>query len=196
MIKYPNGKTFQNVNQGVRTGKRTARGMSLEEDLNESNAYYLSRERAVIHKKPTPVQVVKVDYPSRKHAKIVEAYYKVPSTTDYNGVYRGKAIDFEAKETKNKVSFTFQGIHPHQIEHLDRIIKHGGIGFVILRFTSYDETYLIDATDVIAMYNDPMKKSLPYIWCKEHAYLIKNALYPKLAYLDVVDNVYFMEEKT
>ena len=33
---------------------------------------------------------MKVDYPNRSHAKIVEAYYQTPSTTDYNGIYRGK----------------------------------------------------------------------------------------------------------
>ncbi|MGL5978030.1 MAG: Holliday junction resolvase RecU [Erysipelotrichaceae bacterium] len=193
MIKYPNGKPITANKQAVTT--RKARGMSLEQDLNESNAYYVSRNFALIHKKPTPIQVVRVDYPSRAHAKIVEAYYKVPSTTDYNGIYRGRAIDFEAKETKNKVSFTFQGIHPHQISHLKAVLSHGGIGFVILRFTSYDETYLVDASDVIQQYEDVEKKSLPYTWVKQHAHLIRNGLYPKLHYLEVVDRVYFMEEK-
>lgn len=196
MIKYPNGKSFQQVETKIKTQvNRKARGMSLEEDINESNAYYISRNRALIHKKPTPIQVVKVDYPSRNHAKIVEAYYKVPSTTDYNGIYRGRPIDFEAKETKNKVSFTFQGIHPHQIEHLQKVIDHGGIGFVMLRFSSYDETFLLDAKDVIHLYQEPSKKSLTYQWCVEHATLIKNGLYPKLCYLDSVDEIYFMEEK-
>ena len=37
--------------------------MRFEEAINESNKYYLSRGLAVIHKKPTPIQIVKVDYP-------------------------------------------------------------------------------------------------------------------------------------
>ncbi|MGL5540728.1 MAG: Holliday junction resolvase RecU [Erysipelotrichaceae bacterium] len=193
MIKYPNRKTIT-ATQSV-PYQRRARGMSLEQDINESNAFYLSRNLAIIHKKPTPIQVVKVDYPSRANAKIVEAYYKVPSTTDYNGIYRGKAIDFEAKETKNKVSFTFKGIHPHQVEHLKKVVEHGGIGFVLLRFSSYNETYLIDAKEVVAQYDDANKKSLPYSWCKEHAHLVRNGYLPKLHYLEVVDRVYFMEEK-
>ena len=60
-------------------------GMDLEEMINESNEYYLNNDFAVIHKKPTPVQIVKVEYPMRSKAVITEAYYKTPSTTDYYG---------------------------------------------------------------------------------------------------------------
>ena len=45
-------------------------GMDLEEAINQSNAYYLNNDIAVIHKKPTPVQIVKVNYPSRNKAVI------------------------------------------------------------------------------------------------------------------------------
>lgn len=80
------------------------RGMSFESAINATNDYYLSRGLAVIHKKPTPVQIVKVDYPKRSRAKIVEAYFRQASTTDYSGVYKGYYIDFEAKETRQKTS--------------------------------------------------------------------------------------------
>lgn len=199
MIGYP---TKQNKTasitqsfQGSMPSVSRKRGMSLENDLNDSNDYYLETMRAVIHKKPTPVQVVRVDYPNRSSAKIVEAYYKIPSTTDYNGIYRGRAIDFEAKETKNKVSFTFKCIHPHQIKHLELVLFHGGIGFVIIRFTSYNETYLLDAKIMIEAYHDINKKSLSYQQIKSEGSLIREGLTPRLNYLDNVDDIYFSEDK-
>ena len=93
-IKYPNGISTINTMQQK---SYSSRGMRLENDINDSNKYYRELDKALIYKKPTPVQVVHVDYPKRQRAKITEAYYKTPSTTDYNGVYRGKYIDFEAK---------------------------------------------------------------------------------------------------
>ena len=65
------------------------RGMDFEEAINQSNQYYLLNKQAVVHKKPTPVQIVKVDYPKRSAAVIKEAYFRQASTTDYNGVYQG-----------------------------------------------------------------------------------------------------------
>ena len=169
--------------------------MTLESDINASNDYYIEIDRALIHKKPTPIQVVRVDYPKRSSAKIVEAYYKTPSTTDYNGIYRGKAIDFEAKETKNRTSFTFKAIHPHQIKHLEKVLLHGGIGFVIIRFTCLNETYLLDAAYVIDAYNNETKKSLTIQEIRAHGSLIREGLTPRLNYLDNVDELYFMEDK-
>lgn len=195
VIGYPNKKIPSQVNTIVRDN-HMGRGMSLEKDLNDSNEYYNASDRALIHKKPTPIQVVKVDYPARNAAKITEAYYKTPSTTDYNGIYRGRAVDFEAKETRSKSSFPFKSIHPHQIEHLKKVIKHGGIGFFILRFASYDETYLVNASFMIACYENNDKKSISYTQIKEACSLIQQGLTPRLRYLDNVDALYFEEENS
>ena len=194
MIGYPTKVNHaNNLEEKTKSLSHIGRGMSLENDINDTNAYYLEIKKACIHKKPTPIQVVKVDYPNRAHARISEAYYKVPSTTDYNGVYRGKAIDFEAKQTKNKGGFPFQLIHPHQIEHMKNVLYHGGISFIILRFTSHGETYLIDGQDMIDAYDDPKLKSFSYKKVKEVGILIQESFIPRLKYLDAVDKMYFTE---
>ena len=91
--------------------------MSLENDLNDTNNYYRNHDIAIIYKKPTPITINKVDYKARNDAVIKEAHFIVPSTTDYNGVYKGNYIDSEAKETR-KNYFPLSNIHNHQIEQL------------------------------------------------------------------------------
>lgn len=197
MVNYPNMKRSWQSRAMMTSDKKhyTAhRGMSLEEDISLSNQYYLSHDIAVIYKKPTPIQIVKVDYPRRESAKIVEAYYKTPSTTDYNGIYRGRYIDFEAKETKVK-TFPFANISKHQIDHLQKIINHGGIAFVIIAFTSLNEVYLIDASHMINDYYHSQRKSITYQKIKELGHLIPQGYQPRLDYLKVVDDWYFKEDE-
>ncbi len=130
-IHYPNGQQpvqHYNTHNELPTPHQSIyakRGMSLEDEINHSNQYYLARHIAVIHKKPTPIQLVKVDYPKRSAAVIKEAYFRRPSTTDYNGVYRGYYIDFDAKETRNKNSFPLKNFHPHQIQHMRECVAQG-----------------------------------------------------------------------
>lgn len=197
MVNYPNMKKNHSVSiQNLPKKHYTAhRGMSLEEDISLSNEYYLQHDKAVIYKKPTPIQIVKVDYPRREAAKIVEAYYKIPSTTDYNGVYKGYYVDFEAKETKAK-TFPFSNIHKHQIEHLEKVIHHGGIAFVIIAFTSLNEVYLIDASDMIEAYRHSQRKSMTYETIKSVGHLITQGYQPRLDYLKVIDEVYIKEDKS
>lgn len=197
MVNYPNMKrSWQSSTLSTHDKKHyTAhRGMSLEEDITLSNQYYLSHDIAIIYKKPTPIQIVKVDYPRREAAKIVEAYYKTPSTTDYNGLYRGKYVDFEAKETKVK-TFPFANISKHQIDHLQKIINHGGIAFVIIAFTSLNEVYLIDASHIINDYYHSQRKSITYEKIKNLGHLIPQGYQPRLDYLKVVDDWYFKEDE-
>lgn len=167
------------------------RGMNLEDDLNQTNQYYLDLNMANIHKKPTPITIVKVDYPTRSKSKITEAYFNVPSTTDYNGVYRGKAIDFEAKEIGRLTSFPMSKVHPHQIKHMENIVHHGGIAFIIMRFTGMDETYLVFIQDMLDYIKTSQRKSLPYEWVKSNCHLIPYTLTPPVHYLKVLDETIF-----
>ncbi|MGT2799787.1 Holliday junction resolvase RecU [Streptococcus marmotae] len=164
------------------------RGMSFEAAINDSNAYYLAHNMAVIHKKPTPIQVVKVDYPRRSRAKIVEAYFRQASTTDYSGVYKGYYIDFEAKETRHKTSMPMKNFHTHQIEHMNRVVQQKGICFVLLHFSTLKETYLLPAPALIHFYKEEQgRKSIPIDYIREHGFVLEMGGYPSLPYLTIVE---------
>jgi len=184
-MKYPKG-TKKNLNKNIYYGNR---GMNLEQDINITNEYYLINDIAVIHKKPTPITVNKVDYPSRLEAVITEAHYKTPSTTDYNGVYKGFYVDFEAKETKNKSSFPLSNIHSHQIKHIESVIKHGGISFVIVSFTAINRLYLLDGNDLVSFINNNERKSIPLSYFEEKSILLEYKFQPRIDYLKAVDKL-------
>ena len=198
-FNYPNGKKYKpieqesgNTNKKKKNSSYSNRGMTLEEDLNETNEYYRERKIAVIHKKPTPVQIVQVDYPNRSAAVIKEAYFKLASTTDYNGVYKGKYIDFEAKETQNPTSFPLKNFHEHQIQHMEEVISQGGICFVILRFTKFEQVYLLEAKHLL-MYWERMlsggRKSITKEEIEEKGHRIPLGFQPRIDYIKVIERL-------
>lgn len=190
MINYPNGKQVK-VEKVIEYGKR---GMSLEDDINDTNRYYLEFDRAAIYKKPTPIRITKVEYKSRSTAKITEAFFQTPSTTDYNGIYKSLYIDFEAKETQSKTALVAKMIHPHQLAHLERVIRYGGIGFMIIRFNLLDETYFVFASKIINYLKETTRKSIPHQWFVENGILIPYNYAVKVDYLKVIDQ-YILEAK-
>ncbi len=187
MIKYPTKKSgFTRQKTSVKN-----RGMNFEALIDESNTFYRHQKKAVIYKKPIPIQIVKVDYPDRQHAKIKEAYYKTPSTTDYNGIYKGHYIDFDVKETKNKTSFPLKNIHAHQIDHLNAIDAAGGIAFLLIRFTLYNTVYLlpINALNHFLQRATTGRQSFTYQELQNEGILVKEGYRPTLDYLKAVDTI-------
>lgn len=198
-FNYPNGRRYQPKTTKKQTQKIARqwtygnRGMTLEEDLNETNEYYLTNQIAVVHKKPTPVQIVHVDYPNRSAAVIKEAYFKQPSTTDYNGVYKGKHLDFEAKETRNATSFPLKNFHDHQINHMKKVIDHGGFSFVIIRFSLTEEVFFLEAHHLFSFWKRMMdggRKSITKKEINEVGIQIPLGLQPRIDYIKVIDQLY------
>jgi recombination protein U len=196
---YPNGKRYMETKSSSKKTKvkqvsYSNRGMTLEEDINETNQYYLVHKTAVIHKKPTPVQIVDVHYPTRSAAVIKEAYFKQPSTTDYNGVYKSRYIDFEAKETKNKTSFPLQNFHEHQIKHMESVFMQDGITFVLLRFSLSEEVFLLPF-EALKIYWERMinggRKSIRKEEIEEAGFRVPLGLHPRVDYLKIVHQLYF-----
>ena len=193
-MNYPNGKKF--IPRETKENRRLVskdncrnRGMALEEDINSSSNFYVNEKRALIYKRPTPIKVVRMDKVNK--AKISEAYFNEKSTTDYNGVYKGRYLDFEAKETINRTSFAFANIRSQQVDHLEGVIENGGIAFFIIRMKAYNETYLLDASYIISKYRNGERKSITYDELKTNGHLINEGFAPRLDYLSVVEEVYF-----
>ncbi len=184
-MNYPTGiKKVSINNRSIKDHKNL--GMNLESDINSTNDYYIKKEIAYIYKKPTPIKLVKVDY---KKGRIDEAYFEKPSTTDYNGIYQGKYIDLEAKETVNKSGFPLINVHKHQIEHIRNIEKEKGICFLIVRFTKLNVTYLLMAKEFLNFIDNNKKSTIPIDYFKEYGYLIKEKFYPRVDYLEIINNM-------
>lgn len=184
-MNYPNKK--KSTTKFINYGKR---GMNLENDINITNKYYLENNIAIVYKKPTPIKVVKVDYNKRINTVIKEAYYEVPSTTDYNGIYNGKYIDFEAKETKSTTSFALRNIHDHQIKHLIKVLEHGGISFLIIRFTILNKTFFLDTKYLKDFLTFSKSKSIPLKYIEDNGYIIEEKYYPRVDYIKIIEKYY------
>ena len=167
------------------------RGMFLENIINESNSYYVSTDKALIFKKPTPIKVIDVSFPNKK-AVINKAVFDHISTLDYNGLYKGKYIEFDAKESKNSTSFPLSNIKEHQLKHIESVIKHKGIAFLIIFMNN--EFYLFKGETLISFIKNNDRKSIPYEFIKNNAYKINEKYIPRLDYLKVVDEIYFKGE--
>jgi recombination protein U len=195
-IRYPNGKKFEKKripksvkNDYKKDSSFSNRGMNFEEDIQTSNEFYRSQRLAVIHKKPTPLQIVNVHYPKRSAAVVTEAYFQKPSTTDFNGVYKGMYIDFEAKETKNKTSFPLKNFHAHQIEHMKAVLEQAGISFVLVHFRIHEEIYLVPGTFIVSWYEskENHRKSIPKVEIEENGFPVKTGYHPRIDYLASID---------
>ena len=191
-MNYPNGIQKNSTNNIINYGNR---GMVVEDDLNITNEYYREGDIAIIYKKPTPITIHKVNYKSRDNAFIEKASFKIPSTTDYNGIYKGKYIDFEAKETRSKTSFPLVNIHEHQLKHLDSIVRHGGIGFIIVRFVTLNKTFLLMWQDIKDFIEGDTRKSIPLSYFEKKGKLIEIGLRPRLDYLKYIEVMYEKDEK-
>ena len=186
-MQYPN-----NIKKNKLTPVSYAnRGMILESMINETNDYYIDNDIALIYKKPTPIGISEAVYTSRGRI-IKNGYFKAPSTLDYNGIYKGKYIEFEAKETKNKTAFPLANFHTHQLTYIKKVLHHKGICFIIIKMNGL--VYLLKSEDLISFIETETRKSIPYSFIKEKGYLIKEKYNPTLDYLKIVDEVYIKGE--
>lgn len=204
-IRYPNGKLYQPTTTETPQQSRkkekdisfSNRGKTLEDEIDETNSYYLNHQIAVIHKKPVPIQIVKVEYPKRSAAVIREAYFRTASTTDYNGVWNGYYIDFEAKETESKTSFPLKNMHPHQIKHMEVVTLQKGITFTIVRFSKLDRYFILPYTVLISAWREMESggsKSIPLKVFESSSIEITPGFNPRIDYLSAIEKIIIDKE--
>lgn len=185
MINYPTTKKLSDY-QNKKVRNTANQGMALEEMINKTNDYYLQHNIAFISKRPTSIKVLKT---SDKY-KITEAVFLAPSTLDYVGVYKGRYLDFEAKETISKKGFPMANISEHQIKAMENIIKQNGITFAIIFLKSFNEIYLVDGQVLIDSYISK-QNIIPYEQIKMVGTLIKEGYFTPVDYIKVVNEKYF-----
>lgn len=156
------------------------RGQGLEKMIEASNNQYLFQELATIQKIPTPVKVLDID---SKTGKIRNGFYEQKSTVDYTGVFKGKAICFDAKETKIETRFDLKNLKDHQYNHLKNWHESGGISFLLVHFKSQDEFYYLPFNklrEYEGYYNNKWnyqgRKSIPYKEFEEKWIIESNGL--------------------
>lgn len=110
------------------------RGKYLERLIDLSNTKYRNAGLADVRKIPTPVQITK------SIGNRVEGRKEKAEWVDYAGICHGRAVVFDAKETKGK-NFPLANLHTHQYELLKSWYEKGAIVFLLLHFTEVGKFY-------------------------------------------------------
>ena len=164
------------------------RGMWLENIINDTNLFYLNKDICIVYKKPTPIKILNVKFRTKETTLIDKAVFSATSTLDYNGVYKGKYIEFDAKECHGSTSFPLINIKPHQIKHIENVIRHKGIAFIIIFMNN--DFYLLKGENLIDFIKNENRKSIPFKYIKENGFKIKEGLMPRLNYIESLNLAY------
>lgn len=165
-------------------------GMNFEKDVTRSCDFYREKGLADIYKRPTPIKVVKMS--KERPGMIQEAYFEEKSTTDYVGIYKGKYIDFECKETIHDY-IPYHMIREQQYRHLDSIIQKGGIGFFLVSFKAVQEVYLIPAKIILDAEKETYHRGFRRSFFSENGILVERSYLPPYKLLEAIDKAFFTE---
>jgi len=143
------------------SSSRGLRGGTLEELITLTNDKYRRQKLACVQKVPTPITPVEICKESRT---IKLAYFEKRSTVDFMGAVQGIPICFDAKETRLK-NLPIANIHSHQIEFMEDFTAQGGIAFMLVHFTVYDEYFFLSLDALKPWWQQAQaggRKSIPY----------------------------------
>ncbi|MEW9595782.1 Holliday junction resolvase RecU [Bacillus toyonensis] len=162
------------------------RGMAFEMLINLSNEMYQRGGVALINKRPTPVKVIK-----SKGSQVINGFYEAKSTVDYDGVYKGRAIAFEAKSTEKDTRFDLKNIAQHQLDYLEEAEKMGAICFFLIEFSKDKSVFAVPLSIIqsyVRMSHQPKgKKSIPRVDFDIYGYLVEHTERAPVDYLQYID---------
>ena len=124
-----------------------------------TNQQYRNKGIADIRKIPTPVQI------TGNNRGRVTGYTMKGEWVDYSGVWDGRPVVFDAKETSSQTSFPLENISGHQYELLKSWRQKGAWAFLLVSFTKHDEIYLLPVGLLERYWEDARnggRKSIPY----------------------------------
>ncbi|PGC22739.1 Holliday junction resolvase RecU [Bacillus wiedmannii] len=162
------------------------RGMAFEKLINLANEMYQRRGVALINKRPTPVKVLK-----SKGGRVLNGFYEAKSTVDYDGVYKGRAVAFEAKSTQSLTRFDLSNIAQHQLDYLEKAEKMGAVCFFLIEFSKDQTVFLVPASVIqsyVRMSHQPNgKKSISRADFNIYGYLVEQTERAPVDYLQYID---------
>ncbi|QDZ98957.1 Holliday junction resolvase RecU [Lysinibacillus fusiformis] len=112
------------------------RGATFEHLVDMANTKYRNAGVADIRKVPTPVQITK------SKGRLIEGRKETAEWVDYAGVYKGRAIAFDAKET-SKTSFPLDNLSGHQYRLLESWAEKDAVVFLLVSMKKFGEIYLL-----------------------------------------------------
>lgn len=162
------------------------RGMAFEKLINLANEMYQRGGVALINKRPTPVKVLK-----SAGGRVLNGFYEAKSTVDYDGVYKGRAVAFEAKSTQSLTRFDLSNIAQHQLDYLEKAEKMGAICFFLIEFSKDQTVFLVPASVIqsyVRMSHQPNgKKSISRADFDIYGYLVEQTERAPVDYLQYID---------
>ena len=144
------------------------KGSKLEMLIDMTNNEYRSAGVADVRKVPPPLKVGNVN------GKNVDAYLDKATWLDYNGIYKGHALIFDAKETKVE-RLPLANVAEHQYQTMKSWHKHGAITFLIVAFwlkgKNEPEIYYLKYEQLAAFWENQKfggSKSIPIKYFREN----------------------------
>lgn len=152
------------------------KGMLLESIIETSINWINKTDQGWFTKQDVPIKINKVN-----NNKIIGTLYK-KSNVDYYGIYKGKFICFEAKQT-NKDKFYTNNIKENQFSFLETIFNNKGISFLIIMFTKYDSIYLVNFKKL----KENIQKFIDINWCEYNGIKLELLLPGKIDILSKIE---------